>query len=95
MDRREAILRELNIYPLWKLREQSAPGKVQGPVVGHLTEPIEPTILEAVSQDEAVVFREPVQPQSGWSNLNWPELKQQVSGCTACKLRSGCPAPRF
>ena len=100
MDRREAILRELNIYPLWKLREQSAPGKVQGPVVGHLTEPIEPTILEAVSQHEAVVFREPGlansgQPKSGWSNLNWPELKQQVTGCAACKLRAGCTQTVF
>ena len=110
MDRREAILRELNVYPLWKRREQSVPGKAQEPVAGHLTEPIAPTILEAVPQDEAVVFRKPGLRKSGLGkpalgksgqsepelgNLNWSELKQQVTGCTACQLRAGCTQTVF
>ena len=104
MDRGEAILRELNLYPMWKRREQSVPGKVQEPA-GHLTEPSAPTILEAVSQDEAVVFRKPGFGKSGFGksgqseselgNLNWSELKQQVTGCTACKLRAGCTQTVF
>jgi DNA polymerase len=29
-------------------------------------------------------------PASGLDGLNWPELKQRVHDCTACKLRAGC-----
>jgi uracil-DNA glycosylase family 4 len=84
MDRREAILRELNIYPLWKRREQPVPA-----------EAIKPAISGAVSKDGPAVSSKPVKPGSGWDNLNWPELKQQVRGCTACKLRAGCTQTVF
>ncbi len=29
------------------------------------------------------------------ANLNWPELKQKVHDCTACKLRAGCTQTVF
>ncbi len=29
------------------------------------------------------------------ASLNWPELKQEVRGCTACKLRAGCTQTVF
>ena len=100
MDRREAVLRELNIYPLWKRREQSVPAKAQEPIAGHLTESITPIVAEAVHKEEAGVLRKPGFGKSGkseseWSNLNWPELKQQVTSCIACKLRAGCTQTVF
>jgi uracil-DNA glycosylase family 4 len=33
--------------------------------------------------------------QTGISSLDWPELKQTVHDCTACKLRAGCTQTVF
>ena len=33
MDRREAVLRELNLYPLWVRRDQPAPITTEAPAV--------------------------------------------------------------
>ena len=95
MDRREAILRELNIYPLWKRRAQSVSAEARKPIAGHPAETITPIVSEAVPKDEAAVFRKPAKAESRLDNLNWPELKQQVTGCIACKLRAGCTQTVF
>lgn len=87
-------MRELNLYPIWKRREQSLPAEAREPA-GALAEPLMPTISDAVSQGVAGVLREPMPTESRWSNLNWHELKLQVSGCTACKLRAGCTQTVF
>ena len=34
-------------------------------------------------------------PASALDGLNWPELKQRVHDCTACKLRAGCTQTVF
>lgn len=69
MDRREAILREMNLYPQWQRR---------------ITPPA-PDVAQPA----------PVVPLSPSRVLNWPELKQQVRACTACKLRAGCTQTVF
>ena len=77
--RREDILRELNLYPLWQLRSvpstQNAP---EAAVPGA-------TVALQVEQTGVSEVR-----YTDCGNLNWQELKQRVQGCTACKLRAGC-----
>ena len=36
-----------------------------------------------------------VTPRSDVDGLDWPELKQRVSACSACKLRAGCTQTVF
>ena len=100
MDRREAVLRELNLYPLWVRRAEHVAEVV--PAV----EPVVEAVVSTVSTERIV---EPVQPPSHVVNedkiekgqsevsveLSWPELKQKVRDCTECKLRAGCTQTVF
>jgi DNA polymerase len=56
MSRRDAILAEMGLAPVWKLRSNPA-----------------------ASESEAL-------PEEGAGNTRWIEVKQAVSGCTACSL---------
>ena len=66
MDRNEAVLRELNLYPLWQRR--GAP------------------MQTSTATTVGAIHELP---------LHWPELKQRVRDCTACKLRAGCTQTVF
>jgi uracil-DNA glycosylase family 4 len=100
MKRREAILKELNLYPLWRLREGSgeaagspAVAPVQAaakPEAAAQKMPADPVaaqaeITAAPQTDEQVARREEL-----IAALPWPELKAVVRDCTACGLRAGC-----
>ena len=102
MDRREEILRELNLHPLWVHRNQPAPAsRLGGGEADTQQLPmgiVEPVLSPSASSGQA--------PRSGVVGLNpscasnvntviWPELKQQVRDCTACKLRAGCTQTVF
>jgi uracil-DNA glycosylase len=96
MDRREAILRELNLYPQWVRRGQTAPLEA-----GHQL-PFVPTAEAIIPKDsevavplESAVIEQQSRPSTQVEKLDWPELKQQVQGCTACKLRAGCTQTVF
>jgi uracil-DNA glycosylase len=98
MDRREAVLRELNLYPLWVLREnarpplrepQPAPAAAQ-PDVAATERPLPETI--AVAPAPAPQADEPA---SAVGDLSWPQLKQAVRDCAVCKLRAGCTQTVF
>jgi len=91
--REEAVLRELNLYPLWKRRggagtPADAPLQpaAQEPVV--LPQPVEvasaPTAPDTAGERKEII-----------SKLPWPELKALVRDCTACKLRAGCKQTVF
>ncbi len=84
MNRDEAILRELNLYPLWKTREQVA----AAPPIPEAA-PAGPTVAEA----EVPVVEKSREQILG--DLGWPELKSMVRDCTACKLRAGCTQTVF
>ena len=95
MDRQEAMLRELNLYPQWTLRapgEQTAaaePSAVLAPVdkPAATAQP-----REAVPQNIAP----PVAADVPFIPANtWPELKQQVRDCERCGLRAGCTQTVF
>lgn len=81
--RTEDVLRELNLYPLWQLRH--APLRTDEAEV--TTETPVTSITAELMPDNAVVAET---LQRDMSHLNWAQLKQQVQGCNACKLRAGC-----
>src|SRR5471032_2686716 len=102
MDRREAILRELNLYPQWVRRGQTAPLEAGQQL------PFVPTAEAIIPKDsevaaplelavplESAVIEQQSRPSTQVEKLDWPELKQQVQGCTVCKLRAGCSQTVF
>jgi uracil-DNA glycosylase family 4 len=100
MNREEAVLRELNLYPQWQRRGEAASAAVQTPSsLRPETDLPTPAVIEAKieaemeapvahsKQDKAV----PV----NLGELGWSELKERVRDCTACKLRAGCTQTVF
>jgi DNA polymerase len=112
MDRNEAVLRELNLYPQWVRRnrpapvvaEQSAPEELlsvhTGLVGGHgASNAVDSRRASTGSArtETSNIHTDPsvATPASQIGNLGWPELKQQVRDCAACKLRAGCTQTVF
>ena len=99
MDRREAVLRELNLYPEWVRRGRPAPMTPEI-VASELTETNTKTETETKIEAPApasamgIVALNPSYVNYA-SNLSWPELKQKVRDCTDCKLRAGCTQTVF
>ncbi len=109
MDRCEAVLRELNLYPIWIRRNR--PDSIAGnalraeadsestmPVVAkeRLPDAALPVLANATSGKSSVGTEiSSSAPGSLLDKLNWPELKQQVHDCNACKLRAGCTQTVF
>jgi len=100
MDRREAVLRELNLYPVW-VRRTAHVAEVAQVVEPHAkadvsTASVSTTSVEQVgesAQSPSHVVKEnkvEQQPSEVSVELSWPELKQKVRDCTDCKLRAGC-----
>ena len=103
MDRNEAVLRELNLYPLWQRRGAPAPVAEAVQVSGYaaLTRPTQ-TMQTSTATTVGAIHESPAQT-GAMTNvgaihelpLHWPELKQRVRDCTACKLRAGCTQTVF
>jgi DNA polymerase len=94
--RREDVLRELNLYPLWQLRMPVSLNPENIVDVGrasarHATEnlfhPLDVGLKPDLRPNEA--------PQADIVTLNWTELKNRVKACTACTLRAGCTQAVF
>jgi uracil-DNA glycosylase family 4 len=81
VNREEAVLRELNLYPLWKRRGEVTPASA--PV--RAAEVIEARVEIVPNKNREQII----------SELDWPELKAMVRDCTACKLRAGCTQTVF
>jgi len=114
MDRSEAVLRELNLYPLWKRRNQPAPvvaeqcmpitaeAEAMVPAAVDISKPFtpspsgeSPSYSTKLAENTSQVADHPANGRGELNNLDWPELKQQVRDCTACKLRAGCTQAVF
>ncbi len=109
MDRQEAVLRELNLYPLWQRRVR-APSEAAAEVIDAAVaeqaanvvaepsaHPVEPCVAElpAVAVP-AVPEQEATQSrEQRIAGLDWPQLKVMVRDCTACRLRAGCTQTVF
>jgi DNA polymerase len=70
MSRREEILKEMGLSPVWRLRSADA---------------VPEQIHEKIQEQKVVNIQE----------MDWPQLKTKVAGCTDCKLRAGCTQTVF
>jgi DNA polymerase len=87
VNREEAVLRELNLYPLWQRRLQITPVQAEAlPTTPSTNIPL-PTSEPDISGQES--------SRANLGEIAWPELKRQVNECTLCKLRAGCTQTVF
>ncbi len=89
--RREDVLRELNLYPLWQLRSPPAtalPAPEQG------TAPAE---MAAAAAGPQAARRAVAETKAGTEcgKMGWAELGKTVAACSACSLRAGCTQTVF
>jgi uracil-DNA glycosylase len=104
VNREDAILRELNLYPKWILREGNG-GAIGHPAASHLqgrrgevthdNETGPPSTLPAADAAISHSTGLPKDRHRVISESGWPELKAMVRDCTACKLRAGCTQTVF
>ena len=100
MSRRDAILAEMGLAPVWRLRRREAlpaaePDSAAAAADDTNDEPAmrhaNPVSAPPVAQEaEAHASRE-----ARIAALGWPELKATVAGCRDCKLRAGCTQTVF
>lgn len=104
--RDEAVLREFNLYPLWVRRNAPVAlteRETQAAPVSELNKAAMASspaqflqAAPAISPDVAAEQKtESVVSGSAIGDADWPSLRQQVQGCTACKLRAGCTQTVF
>jgi len=79
VNREEAVLRELNLYPLWKRRGEVASAPVQ----------------EAEVVEQKIEMPPNKNREQPIGELSWTELKVTVRSCATCKLRAGCTQTVF
>lgn len=85
MNREEAILHELNLYPLWQRREVATVRSESVASVPPAARDAHPMVGEPVLRDDLGLV----------NDMGWPELKAVVKECTACGLRAGCKQTVF
>ncbi|HYR05719.1 MAG TPA: uracil-DNA glycosylase [Gallionella sp.] len=93
MDRNEAVLRELNLYPLWQRRGGPVPAAtVAAPAAVPAAPPVvtEPPPAAPAATENGGQGRE-----QHIGGLDWSQLKAMVRDCTACSLRAGCTQTVF
>lgn len=111
MDRNEAVLRELNLYPLWQRRGKPAPAEAAVEAVHSVPSAGPSSLSTGASKAEIQVAgdsaggeeRALAVPMGGAdqsreqriAELDWPQLKAMVRDCTACRLRAGCTQTVF
>lgn len=94
MDRNEAVLRELNLYPLWQRRDAPAPAATAaGPVAVPVAPPL--AVAEPLRAAPAATENGGQGRERRIGELDWPQLKVMVRDCTACRLRAGCTQTVF
>ncbi len=80
--RRRAILKELGLTPLWRLRQDAAP-----------MDPPTETTDAGISQTDAL--KQPGEQNPEIGQMDWTQLASTVAGCTACALRQTCTQTVF
>jgi len=90
------MLRELNLYPLWVRRDRPAP-KAGDPLPAETVVESAPPVVDELTANKvpADAVTSISVPGTALAGLGWPELKQRVHDCTACKLRAGCTQTVF
>jgi uracil-DNA glycosylase family 4 len=89
--RRDEILKELGLWPVWRLRtaavtpaEPAAPPQPVARVAESAPAPVKPRVVRAAAQAAPAL---PLDARSAEiAQMDWPQLKASVAGCTACAL---------
>ena len=88
--RRDAILAEMGLAPVWRLRRQAAPVAEETVATGPRHAPASPAESRAAPAAEALAGRE-----AQIQGLDWDALQSRVAGCSDCKLRATCSQTVF
>ena len=90
--RREEILKELGLWPVWRLRtkattqsEPEAPLQTVARVAENAPKPVRPAIARAPVETALPLDARAAEIVQ----MDWPQLKESVAGCTACPLHKG------
>jgi uracil-DNA glycosylase len=81
--RREEMLREMGISPLWHLRA-AAQGQAMAEPVVETVAPVAPVLTAAEPRPAPVLAGSG--DAAGVAGMDWPALKSCVANCTACAL---------
>jgi uracil-DNA glycosylase family 4 len=87
MSRRDALLREMGLAPLWRLRESPAPAEgpaAEAPALGE-----EKAGVEASVEANQAAETQAVPPAAGDGSPDWDTLIDRIRHCTACRLCQG------
>ncbi len=95
MKREEAVLRELNLYPLWKRRDAGGAPAGAGTAPAEESPRTAQTTEALVAHPQAATADAAEERGQRIAGLPWPELKIMVRDCTACRLRAGCTQTVF
>ena len=79
--RREEMLREMGISPIWRLR--GAPAAAEAPAA-----PVTGTTLVA-AEPQPQPMAAVIAPRGDIAGMDWPALQSCVADCTACGLHKG------
>jgi uracil-DNA glycosylase family 4 len=88
--RRDAILAEMGLAPVWRLRRQAALGAAEAAAAEPHAAP-EP----AAAPHSATAVDSPASRETQIRSLDWDALKSRVAGCGDCKLRATCSQTVF
>jgi len=92
--RRDLMLEEMGLTPVWRLRGGAQSGAAADVAVApapHVA--TQPSQRQVVSERPAIQDPQPRSPDAGdrraaIMQMDWPALKKDVSGCTACALHA-------
>jgi DNA polymerase len=91
--RRELLLEEMGLTPLWRLKSRSAASATTAtpardmPSAADAAEGAAPPVPQSAGDPDARA--------AGIARMDWTELRTTVAGCTACGLRKTCTQTVF
>ena len=84
--RRDDILNELGLTPVWRLRETAPQALPRSPAVAASA----PRPVNTVAGRAGAAPVLPLDARAARiAQMDWPQLKESVAGCTACPLHTG------
>ena len=93
---RDDILKELGLWPVWRLREPAAPAQYASAPVRHapaahaVTAPMDAVKAAPVRAAPRVSAVLPLDARAAEiAQMEWPQLRESVAGCVACPLHKG------
>ncbi|MDR2924476.1 MAG: uracil-DNA glycosylase [Azoarcus sp.] len=86
--RRNAILREMGLAPLWRLRmpAESSAAAAEGEVAAEMVAASVPVAVSEEIAASAPAFAANAQPVSPVATMGWQELEDAIRACRACGL---------